>query len=369
LGGADLERDAAHVGERDLDLGQLAVDLALQHLQHVKAGRRAHRPDDAAHGRALGALDEQLGVFVQRVQAQHAAVAAAVVGVGVFGRQLGEVLARARLLGRLIRALLQPGDVVGAGVLGHLDQDHGQVELGHRRARAGLLADVGVDVGVAHADARLDLALAQARQQHLVAHVGLEVLDRDALLLDALVQFGHGGQVVLAGNGQLGLRQGGVVHAQTQFARVLQLGALGDQALEHLLAQAGGGRRHHAALAHLAQGPRHARAHLVVGDGLGVDHGDDVVGRAGGRRGGCRCSGHGGRSSCRRGRRPGGRLGLGFGLDGRRLGLGRLAGPLGRALAVGGGGLGLRRRGQARQHGHGGPGQEVSMQEGLIHSR
>jgi hypothetical protein len=50
-----------------------------------------------------------------------------------------------------------------------------------------------------------------------------------------------------------------------RFARVLQLGALGDQALEHLLAQAGGGRRHHAALAHLAQGARHAaRTSLLV---------------------------------------------------------------------------------------------------------
>jgi hypothetical protein len=53
------------------------------------------------------------------------------------------------------------------------------------------------------------------------------------------VQFGTG-QVVLARNRQLGLRQGGVVHLQAD-SRALQLGALGDQALEHLLAQRGGG--------------------------------------------------------------------------------------------------------------------------------
>ena len=76
-----------------------------------------------------------------------------------------------------------------------------------------------------------------------------------------------------------------------------QLRALADQALQYFLAQFGAGRWRRAALAQLVLGARHAHAHLVVGDRLGVDHGDDVVGRAGrcGHRGGrCRCSGQGG---------------------------------------------------------------------------
>ncbi|MEI2746113.1 MAG: hypothetical protein V9G22_12045 [Ottowia sp.] len=152
---------------------------------------------------------------------------------------------------------------------------------------AGLLADEGVHLGVGDAQLGLDLALAQARQQHLVAHVVLEVLHRDAVLLDAAVQLGHRGQLVLARDRQLGLGQRGGVDLEAGFARVLQLRALGDQALQDFLAQRLGLRRRGAALAQLALGTRHAGAHFLVGDRLAVDQGDDVVGlarRADGRR-------------------------------------------------------------------------------------
>jgi hypothetical protein len=201
-----------------------------------------------------------------------------------------------------IGARLQLGNLGFGAVFGHGDQDHRQIQLGAGAgARAGLLADEVIDLAVADVQLGFDFALAQARQQHLIAHVLAENGHRQTVLLDTMVQFLDGRQLVAARDRQFGLRQRAVVHLQTLLARVLQLGALGDQAFQHFLAQFIGGRRGDAALCQLVHRPRHADAYFAVGDWLGVDHGDDVVGlarpqagrRGGGRRRG-REGGHGG---------------------------------------------------------------------------
>ncbi|MEI2746112.1 MAG: hypothetical protein V9G22_12040 [Ottowia sp.] len=124
------------MGLRDAHLGQVLVLLALQQLEDVKAGFGLDRADDIAHARALDAAHEQLGVAVGGAQAQHAAVAAAVVGVGKLQRQRREVLAGAGAARHLVGARLKAGQLGGAAALGHGHQDHGQVQVdGGRRWR------------------------------------------------------------------------------------------------------------------------------------------------------------------------------------------------------------------------------------------
>ena len=53
------------------------------------------------------------------------------------------------------------------------------------------------------------------------------------------MQGGHVGQLVLAGDGQLGLLERAFVHFQPGFLGVLKLGAFGDEALQHFAAQFG----------------------------------------------------------------------------------------------------------------------------------
>ena len=87
------------------------------------------------------------------------------------------------------------------------------------------------------------------------------------------------GQLILAGHGLLGLVDGRLVDLDAELTRQLQLGPLVDQLVQHLAGQ----------LAHIGRGPAlrgqllahalHLGADLQIGDGLGIDHRDDEVGR------------------------------------------------------------------------------------------
>jgi hypothetical protein len=192
-------------------------------------------------------------------------------------------------LGEPLGLLLQRGNLGIGGVLGHGDEQLREIDVLQGRGlgrRIALVAQVLVGFGIADLDLRFDLAVAQAREQQLVAQVVAELARRDAFGRDTAAQL-FDAEFVLACHGLLGLVDRHVVHLDAVFLRQLKLGTLGDQALEHEAREFSAG---HAlglgVFAHKASDPR---LHLGVGDGLGIDQRDDVLGRAlHGRRSGRR---------------------------------------------------------------------------------
>ncbi len=147
-----------------------------------------------------------------------------------------------------------------------------------------LLAQVLVDVQVGDFHARLHLALAQALQQQLVAQFLAEALLAHAVPRQAAVEV-IDRHVVLAGHALFGLRHGVVIHLEARLLGLLQLCALQDDALQHLARQQLPGRHGTPLLGQLGFGAGQARADLVVGHGLGIDHGDNEI-----RLPGCRAA-------------------------------------------------------------------------------
>ena len=139
-----------------------------------------------------------------------------------------------------------------------------------------LFTDELVHVEVAHPHPVFHVAFAQAGQQQLVAQVGAEPCLRHAAGLHPAAQFGDG-HAVLAGDVGFGLVHQRIVHLDTGVTCLLHQGPLGDEVVQYLAGQFGRLGNRGPLLAHLAFHPRHAGAHLVVGDGFGIDHRHDVV--------------------------------------------------------------------------------------------
>ena len=192
---------------------------------------------------------------------------------------------------------------------------------------SGLILQVLVDIQLADAHARIDFALAQALQRQLVAQLLAKALRADAVGRQAL-EHGRMRDAVLLRHGLLSLRDRQGVHLDTHLARGLELRLFQNGALQYLAHQGFARRRSAALLRHLRLDARDTHAHLVVGDGLGIDDSDDVIGladsagavagRHGGRQGGGCCRGR--RQSTRSGRLAGSRWAqtLGRGALGRK---------------------------------------------------
>ncbi len=158
----------------------------------------------------------------------------------------------------------------------------GDVEVGgDRRIGAGtLLLDELVDVGIADLDLGLDLAVAQAGECQLIAQVASELLLRHAFGRHPAAQLGDA-DLVLPRHGLLGLVDRQVVHLDAVFLAELELGPFVDEPLEHDAGQFGPG--HALGFGAFAQQALHAGLHFGIGHRLGVDQGDDVLGRSPGR--------------------------------------------------------------------------------------
>ncbi len=253
------------------------------YLEHVKAGRTAQHAGHAAHRQGARGVDEQIGQACGRPEAEHAPLHA-LGRVGELARQRAEVVTRAGALQHALRARLQLGHARLRRPFGHRHQHVGQIEFELRRVGrlALLLTQVVVDVGLGHAHARVHLALPHFLQQQLAAQLSAQAVEVDhALRSEPAAELGHA-ELVLRGDGLLGLVHLGVGDAQTQLGGELQLGLLGDQAFEHLARDLLAGRPRAPALRELLLDAADAVAHLVVGDRVGVDEGDDEVGGAGG---------------------------------------------------------------------------------------
>jgi len=197
-----------------------------------------------------------------------------------FARQPGEILAGAGALENALGLRACAGDLRLGGVLRDRDQDVRQVDLHGRRVAAALqLNDVLVDFEVAHANARLELALAQPREQQLVAQLLPELRHRNAVGRQPAAQLGDV-DAILPRQVLFGHVDRGLLRLDALLARELDLRLLDDEPLEHLPRELGARRQGLALLRQLLLEARHAHAHFVVGDRLRIDDGDDEVRRS-----------------------------------------------------------------------------------------
>ena len=109
----------------------------------------------------------------------------------------------------------------------------GKVVLGLLRAAGLVLLEEKVDLGVAHLDLVVDFALAQPRQDDLLAQVVAEGVEREAVALERLAEVRER-QLVVLGDALDRAIELHVVDAHAGIARELQLRLLQDESLEHL---------------------------------------------------------------------------------------------------------------------------------------
>ncbi len=218
---------------------------------------------------------EELGQAVGRAPA-HLPALQRVSRVGVARREAREVGAGERLGARLAGAPAHLLDSLRARLVRQPQQDVRQIVFGALRAADLVVREVQVDLGFADLDALVDLALAQALQHDLLAHLLAETLERDPVALERLAELREGEPVALGDAFDRAVELQ-LVHADAAVARELQLRALQDQALEHLPLEHRRGRNRGALAGELAPGEPHALAQLARRHHLLVDHGDDAV--------------------------------------------------------------------------------------------
>ena len=148
--------------------------------------------------------------------------------------------------------------------------------LGIARGFAFFARELGVDLGVGHHDAVLDLALAQPRHHDLVADVVAEARVLDAVALERGAEVGHR-EAVLLRDALDGALEGGVVDLDAGFLGELHLEQVVDHALEDLARERVGGGKLPALALQLAHDERHALAELVLRDHLVVHDRDDAI--------------------------------------------------------------------------------------------
>ncbi len=277
------------LGRRLVDLDQDVARVSLVHDRRLVAVALVHELHDVESARAaqdardLAGLHRAHDVDENRRQARARAPPEIAAGgrvgrVGERRRHLREILARRHLRERLVGAPLARVHGVGRRLLRHRHVDVGHQILvlaaGLRRDRR----EVVVDLGVGHGDLAVDLAVAHALDDDLAADVLAVVRVGDALALQHLAEF-VGRELVLLGDAQDRALDGRVVDADAGLLRVLQHGALGDQALEHLLVEDVERRRRHVGRLQLLQHDAALLVHVPLRDRLVVDDDEHAVER------------------------------------------------------------------------------------------
>ena len=174
--------------------------------------------------------------------------------------------------------MLQPGHLVGTGFFRDCDEQVGQVDLLRGRVvdRALLLGQVTVNVGIGDAHAGFHLALVQALQDELVAQLAAELGRCHAVPRHPLAQLRHR-DLVLPSNGLLGGVHGVDLDAYPLVGCHLQLCTLINQPLQHTPTQFVLRRQALALGLRITCDACHGSRDVAVGDGVGIDHGHDVV--------------------------------------------------------------------------------------------
>jgi hypothetical protein len=239
---------------------------------------RLHGLDQADEGRRDGVVGAPADVAaIERVLR---------VGVADRGGAEGE-FAAADDVADAFDLALGSGDLLGRRAVRQRDHDVGQANFG---AADGALGQQLVDLGLADLDAALDVALAQAFDQHLLAQAGAEFLVAQSIRGQSLAQLVRG-HAVARRDALDRLGQLRVADADAGFRGTGELQTHQHQAVEHLAFEHVP-RRQLAGLAGVLGDDVLDRAvELAAKDHVLVDHGGDAVeggGRLGGRRDGRR---------------------------------------------------------------------------------
>jgi hypothetical protein len=281
----DADQDVARLILGDQTRLRLARIARLHQTQELEAARAADRSDHLADRHAAHEVGERRWDLVERTPAEVAAFQR--VGAVRIAHGGGREIHLAALDEALdaLDLLLAGGHLLGRRILRQRDQDVREPVLA---AGGLLLLERGVDFGVADGDPALREALAQALDQHLVAHRGAEFVERRAVARELLAQLLHGDAVLGgdAGDRLVDLRIG---DADAALLRAPDLQLDQHQPLQHLTLE-------HLARRQLGLAPRvlledvgDRAVELAAQHHVLVDHGDDAVDRLGlllGGRGG-----------------------------------------------------------------------------------
>ena len=167
-------------------------------------------------------------------------------------------------------------NLLGTRVLGHDDEDVGEVHFVAAQRPARRAREQRVDLVFGNDDLVVDLALAQAGHDDLGADIFAELRERHAVSFERLPQLGHR-DLVLLGYPRDGPIELHVIDAQPRFSGELKLHAVGDEALEQLTFDDGPRRRFGSLLRKLLHRELSSLLELARGDRFVVDHGDDAV--------------------------------------------------------------------------------------------
>ena len=158
--------------------------------------------------------------------------------VGIARRERGEVGAAARGFEGLLRPRPRRFNALGTGLFRHPYEDVRKLVL-HARVRLGLhLGKEEIDLGVAHLDAFLHLALAHAGEQDLLAQLLAPRLERDAIALERTPEISQAHIVVLRHTLHRAVELQ-LIDANALVARELKLGLVQNQPLQHLALEEG----------------------------------------------------------------------------------------------------------------------------------
>ena len=269
----DANQDVPHV--RLIDQRLVVMTAAVDQLDNMKSGGAAQ------HRRHVARLHCADGFREHRRQTRPGTPAEIAAGqrVARIGKPCGdlpEVRAVADILQRLFGAAPLGLDLLRARLLRNQDEDMCETVFRFSsKLRLGR-GEVIFDLGIAHRDAGIDLALAQPLHDDLAAHV-LAVPDvRDPVSGERLAKPVER-ELVVFGDALDCALDLGVVDLDAAVLGVLQQGTFGDQALEHLLIEDVGRRLLHILLFQLLHDDAFGVVELVLRDGLVVDHRDDAI--------------------------------------------------------------------------------------------
>ena len=290
VGGQLVRLDQDVTGTRLGDHLAVGAAAASVHAQDVvAAGGLDHR----RHGARLEIADRPGEGGRQVGQAPPAEIAAfqRLLAVGMGGGKRCEVRAGFELALQFLGARAGFRALVRAGAVADRDQDVREIDLGI--ADVLLLRQIGVDVLLADADARLELARAQALRHDLVADLLAHGEIVAAFAPDLPCELGLRHAVALGDVGD-DVVELAVVDADAGIAGALGLDAHEDEALEDLVAELAARHVVHAALAQLLLGVVERCFVFAVQDDAVVDDDEDAVdGRDGGDAAGARQRGDG----------------------------------------------------------------------------
>ena len=197
-------------------------------------------------------------------------------GIGIAGGELAEVAAGARLGERLFGLRARRLQPLGACLLGHAHEDVRQVVFDTLGRRGFHFLEEQAHLGVAHLDLVVNLALAQPRQEDLLAQVLAPAFERHAVRFEGFAKLGER-HVVVLGDALHRAVELQLVDADAGLARHLQLRLLEDQALEHLVLEHVALGRGRALPAQLPLGAVDGLVQLGQRDDFLVDDRDDAV--------------------------------------------------------------------------------------------